>query len=61
MVFLIVVIDYDASHKYADKILCCFGCGLEKRSVGKLMSFFKEIQLQELYLENSPPPPSNLL
>jgi hypothetical protein len=40
MDFLIVVIDYDASHKYAEKIMCCFGCGLEKRSMRKLMSFF---------------------
>jgi len=25
--FLIVFIDHDAAHKYAKKILCCFGCG----------------------------------
>jgi len=25
--FLSAFIDHDAAHKYAEKILCCFGCG----------------------------------
>jgi len=25
--FLNIFIDRDAAHKYAEKILCCFGCG----------------------------------
>jgi len=25
--FLSAFIEHDAAHKYAEKILCCFGCG----------------------------------
>ena len=40
--FLIVVIDYDAAHKYAEKILCWFGCGWKGEMRETLQVFFKE-------------------
>jgi len=37
--FLSVFIDHDAAHNYAEKILCCFGCGWK----GELWeNFFKK-------------------
>jgi hypothetical protein len=57
--FLIVVIDYDAAHKYAEKILCCFVCGW-KGELWETLQFFLW-KLQKLYhCENNPPPPPHV-
>jgi hypothetical protein len=51
--FHTILVDYDATHKYAEKIVCCFGCGW-KGEVWENLQIFKEREQQELYhCENS--------
>ena len=48
---LSVFIDHYAAHKYAENILCCFGCGW-KGEVRENLRVFQGKAAAELYREN---------
>jgi hypothetical protein len=50
-VFLNVFIDHDAAHKYAEKVLLGFVC-VERRSTGKLVSFFRKDSTKKYHCGN---------